>query len=122
MSIGIVLTYGQEPVVHFHHIQINATDPAASIAFYTSRIDSEKALGPDGHDAVRAQTSWLLFNRVSSHPPSEILSAVWHIGWGAEAMPATYQKQLDAGTRFATPLTDISELVGSTKGKFFYAD
>ncbi|HEY3839788.1 MAG TPA: VOC family protein [Bryobacteraceae bacterium] len=121
VSFGIVLTNGQTPVVHFHHVHINSTDPAASIAFYTSKFDCEKTTGPDGRDAVHAQKSWILFDRVPSPPPSEILSAIWHIGWGAEDMPAAYRKQLDSGTRFATPLTDISELAGQPPGHFFYA-
>ena len=121
VSIGIVIIRAQTPAAHFHHVHINTTDPAASIAFYTSKFDCEKAAGPDGHDAIRAQKSWLLFNRVAQQPPTEILSAIWHIGWGAEDMPAAYQKQLDSGTRFQTPLTDISELAGRPAGRFFYA-
>ena len=35
-------------------------------------------------------------------------------------MQATYQQQLAKGTRFATPLTDISDLVGGNRA-FFYA-
>lgn len=124
-SIGIAITHAQTqvavPVAHFHHIHLNATDPAASIAFYTSKFDCEKATGPDGHPAIHSQNSWILFNRVAAQPPSEILSAIWHIGWGAEDMPATYQKQLDSGTRFQTPLTDISDLAGLPKGQFFFA-
>ncbi len=27
---------------HFHHLHLNATDPAAAISFYTSRFDCEK--------------------------------------------------------------------------------
>jgi catechol 2,3-dioxygenase-like lactoylglutathione lyase family enzyme len=108
-------------VAHFHHVHINATDPDASIAFYTSKFDCEKAVGPDGHAAIHARNSWILFNRIAAQPPSEILSAIWHIGWGAEDMPATYRRQLDYGTRFETPLTDISDLAGMAKGKFFFA-
>jgi len=125
VSILIVSTNAQiqmaHPVAHFHHVHINATDPAASIAFYTSRFDCEKATFSDGRPAIHAQNSWILFNRVAAQPPSEILSAIWHIGWGAEDMPAAYRKQLDSGTRFETPLTDISDLVGMAKGKFFFA-
>jgi catechol 2,3-dioxygenase-like lactoylglutathione lyase family enzyme len=125
LSVSLALADAQtpatQPVAHFHHVHINATDPDASIAFYTSRFDCEKATGPDGHPAVRAQTSWILFNKVASPAPAEILSAIWHMGWGAEDMPATYQKQLDAGTKFQSPLTDISDLVGMAKGKFFFA-
>jgi catechol 2,3-dioxygenase-like lactoylglutathione lyase family enzyme len=108
-------------VVHFHHVHINSTNPTASLAFYGAKFDCEKAPGPDGKDAIRAQKSWLLFNHVNKQPPSDILSAIWHIGWGAEDMPAAYQKQVESGTRFETPLTDISDLVGMTSGKFFYA-
>ena len=125
VSLGIVITNAQTqvaPVVaHFHHVHINATNPDASLSFYTSKFDCEKATGPDGQPAIHAQNSWIYFNRVAAQPPSEILSAIWHIGWGAEDMPATYQKQLDAGTRFQTPLTDISDLAGMASAKFFFA-
>ena len=103
---------------HFHHVHINATDPAAAIEFYTHHFDCEKA-NYQGQDAVRAQKSWLLFNKVPSAAPFEVVSAIWHIGWGAEDMPATYRKMLDMGTPFQTPITDISGLA-NTPG-FYYA-
>ena len=52
--------------------------------------------------------------------PSELLSGIWHIGWGAEDMQSAYQQQLAKGTRFATPITDISDMVGGNRA-FFYA-
>jgi len=71
---------------------------------------------------VWTQQSWLLFNKVRSAPPWELTSAIWHFGWGAEDMKATYQKQLELGTKFFTPLTDISDILGGTgSGRFFYA-
>src|SRR5260370_17391975 len=37
-------------------------------------------------------------------------------------MKTTYQKQVDKGTKFATPITDISDIGGGTApGLFFYA-
>jgi hypothetical protein len=75
--------------------------------FYTHKFDCEKSeFG--GQDAVWA----ILFTKVKDAPPSGIVSAIWHFGWGAEDMPATYKKQLDSGTKFQTPITDISDLVG----------
>ena len=71
-------------------------------------------------DAVWTGDSWLLFTKVAAPPPSEMLSGIWHIGWGAEDMQSTYQKQLARGTSFATPLTDISDMVGGNR-PFFYA-
>ncbi len=108
---------------HFHHLHLNATDPKADIEFYTTKFDAEKASFQGLVDAVWAQKSWILAQKVASAPPSEVVSTIWHFGWGAEDMKATYQKQLDSGTKFATPLTDISDLVGRppNSGKFFYA-
>jgi catechol 2,3-dioxygenase-like lactoylglutathione lyase family enzyme len=72
---------------------------------------------------VWAQKSWLLFTKVSAPPPWELTSAIWHFGWGAEDMKATYQKQLDSGTKFFNPLTDISDIGGNrgATGLFYYA-
>jgi len=112
------------PVAHFHHLHLNATDPAAAINFYTGKFDCEKGRFAGLMDAVWAQKSWMLFSKVSSPPPWELTSAIWHFGWGAEDMKATYQKQLDSGTKFFNPLTDISDIGGGRPGAtglFYYA-
>jgi catechol 2,3-dioxygenase-like lactoylglutathione lyase family enzyme len=113
----------QPPAIHFHHLHLNTTDPKAAIDFYTSRFDCEKARFAGLLDAVWAQKSWLLFTKVGQPPPWELTSAIWHFGWGAEDMKATYEKQLAMGTKFFTPLTDISDIGGNTgsTGRFFYA-
>jgi catechol 2,3-dioxygenase-like lactoylglutathione lyase family enzyme len=112
----------QAPLAHFHHVHLNSTDPAAAMAFYTSKFDCEKAKFAGLMDAVWAQKSWLLFAKADQPPKAEITSAVWHIGWGAENMKETYQKQLDSGTKFATPITDISDIGGgNAQGVFFFA-
>jgi len=107
-------------LAHFHHVHLNATDPAGAIAFYTAKFDCEKARFNGMMDAVWAQKSWLLFTKVSTPPKAEITSTIWHIGWGAEDMKATFQKQLDSGTRFATPITDISDIGGGNATGLFY--
>jgi catechol 2,3-dioxygenase-like lactoylglutathione lyase family enzyme len=111
------------PVAHFHHLHLNTTDPQAAINFYTSKFDCEKARFAGLLDGVWAQKSWMLFAKVSAPPPWELTSAIWHFGWGAEDMKATYQKQLDMGTKFFNPLTDISDIGGNKGAKdlFYYA-
>ncbi len=121
LALAIAATAQEAPKAHFHHIHLNATDPAAAIDFYTHKFDCEKGKFGGREDAVWAQKSWILFNKVKEAPPSEIVSAIWHFGWGAEDMPATYRKQLDSGTKFQTPITDISDLVGKPVGSFFFA-
>lgn len=108
---------------HFHHLHLNATDPAAAINFYTSKFDCEKGKFAGQVDAVWAQKSWMLFTKVGQPPIADLNSAVWHFGWGAEDMKATYEKHLAMGTKFNTPLTDISDIGGATgaTGRFFYA-
>lgn len=108
---------------HFHHLHLNATDPKADIDFYTTKFDAEKASFKGLIDAVWAQKSWMLFQKTAAAPPGEVVSTIWHFGWGAEDMKATYQKQLDSGTGFATPITDISDIGGGAPntGRFFYA-
>ena len=110
-----------KPSAHFHHLHLNTTDPIGAIKFYTSKFDCEERQFLD-QDAVWAQQSWLLFNKVKTEPPWQLTSAIWHFGWGAEDMKAAYQKQLELGTKFFTTLTDISDILGGTStGRFFYA-
>lgn len=107
---------------HFHHLHLNSTNPAAAIDFYTSKFDCEKGRFAGVEDAVWAQKSWLLFTKVNEAPPWELTSAIWHFGWGAEDMKAAYQKQLDSGTKFFTPITDISDLARFPNFYFAYVE
>src|SRR5216683_1919828 len=92
---------------HFHHLHLNSTDPAKAIEFYAKTFDCEKARFAGVTEAVWAQKSWLLFTKVVAAPPAEIISSIWHFGWGAEDMPDAYQKQLAKGTKFGTPITEL---------------
>lgn len=96
------------PLAHWHHIHLNSTDPPKALDFYPAKFAAERAKFMGERDAVWTQKSWLFVNKVDAPPPSAIESAIWHFGWGAEDMKATYQKQLDMGTKFDTPITDMS--------------
>ena len=105
---------------HFHHAHLNSTDPAAAIDFYTTHLSGEKATF-DGSRAVWTQKSWLLFTKVKQPPPSEIVSPLFHIGWGAEDMKAEFERQMKLGTTFQTVLTDGVELFGAgTRDRNFF--
>ncbi len=121
---AFAMTAGAQTVAnaHFHHLHLNATDPAADIEFYSTKFDAEKGKFEGLLDGVWTQKSWMLFTKVSTPPKSEITSTIWHFGWGAEDMKATYDKQVASGTKFQTPITDISDIGGGTQmGRFFYA-
>jgi catechol 2,3-dioxygenase-like lactoylglutathione lyase family enzyme len=109
---------------HFHHLHLNSTDPKAAIEFYTGRLESERRKFAGAQDAVWANGSWLLFTKVDAAPKSDITSGIWHMGWGGgDNMKETYRKQLDAGTKFQTPLTDISDQCDGKGGneRFLFA-
>jgi catechol 2,3-dioxygenase-like lactoylglutathione lyase family enzyme len=109
-------------VVHFHHVHLNSMNPDAAIDFYTKHFNSERAKFAGTMNAVWTQRSWLLFNKVNQPPPSDVVSAIYHIGWGAEDMKAEYQRQLDLGAKFETPLTDGADLFGSgNPGRAYFA-
>ena len=112
------------PVAHFHHLHLNATDPQAAISFYTSKLESEKRKFAGAMDGVWSHKSWLLFTKVNAAPSAEVTSAIWHMGWGGgENMQETYQKQVASGTKFQTPITDISDQCDGKagNGRFFFS-
>jgi catechol 2,3-dioxygenase-like lactoylglutathione lyase family enzyme len=112
----------QMPPAHFHHSHLNATDPSAAIDFYTTKFDCEKAKFAGEWDGAWAQKAWILFDKAPAPPPSAITSGIWHFGWGAEDMKAEVQKQLASGTKFDTPITDISDLAGVPGFYYAYVD
>ena len=82
------------------------------MAWYLEHLSGEKAkLG--GADAIWTQQSWLLFNKVKQAPPYDIVSPLFHIGWGAEDMKAEFERQIKLGTTFSVALTDAVELFGT---------
>lgn len=89
---------------HFDHVHVNASDPEASVRFYISKFQFERG-------------KWLLFDK--RKPKAGVDSPIWHVGWGAEDMQAEYKRQVDSGTKFHTPITDISDLANSPG--IFYA-
>jgi catechol 2,3-dioxygenase-like lactoylglutathione lyase family enzyme len=116
-------TPAEGPKAHFHHLHLNVVDPVAAADFYISKFACEKAKFADKQEAIWAQKSWLLFNKVKTAPKLDLTSAVWHLGWGAENMKETYAKQQAMGTKFFEPLNDISDIGGRVGAKdlFYYA-
>ena len=105
---------------HFHHVHLNTVNTKAAIDFYAANFNAEKAT-LDGLPAVRAQGKWLLFNEVKSPPAWPVVSALYHIGWGAPDMKTAYQRLKDRGVPFETPITDISQVIEAQSGRTFFA-
>lgn len=105
-------------LAHFHHMHLNSIDPDAAIGYYTKHFPSERApfrgsARDKGVPAVWAQKSWLLFDKVKNAPAHEVVSSIYHMGWGAEDMKAEARRQLDLGAVLQTPLTDAVDIFGA---------
>ena len=73
----------------FHHVHLNAADPAAATEFFAKRFPS---------DAIRVAKR----EEVKPGP-----TALWHLGWGAADFRAGYVRLLDLGTRFSHPAEQL---------------
>jgi catechol 2,3-dioxygenase-like lactoylglutathione lyase family enzyme len=93
--------------ITFHHVHLNSINPTKAIDFYTKTFDVTRQTSLAGWDGVQSEKMYLLFNKVSKAPTSELESAIWHFGWGSTAMETDYQKHLDNGVSFATPMTKL---------------
>lgn len=73
-----------EPI-HFHHVHLNSTDPAAAAAYYPKpfALSATKTVFK-GFEAVKTGNIYLLFTKVAQTPQNELTgpqTAVWHFGW-----------------------------------------
>jgi catechol 2,3-dioxygenase-like lactoylglutathione lyase family enzyme len=109
------------PLYRFHHVHLNSVNPDAAIDFYAAHFNAKRDRFRGQVPAVNAQGKWLLFNPVNRPPAWPVISALYHIGWGAPDMKATYQTLVAEGVRFETPLTDIAQVLDAPAGRAFFA-
>jgi catechol 2,3-dioxygenase-like lactoylglutathione lyase family enzyme len=86
----------------FHHVRLNATDPAKSIKYYEKHFGAVPIKFKGVADALFVERSFLLFNKVESPPPQELVSGIWHIGWGGVDIVNEYEWMRKRGVDFHT--------------------
>ncbi len=73
-----------EPM-HFHHVHLNAVNPAAAAAYYPKPFaESATKTTFNGYEAVKTGSVYLLFTKVATTPQNELTgpqTSVWHFGW-----------------------------------------
>ena len=66
----------------FHHLHLNSTNPEAAIDFYTRQFPSTSKTAFAGAPALKSPNNVLvLFTKVTTRPPLQPQTAVWHFGW-----------------------------------------
>src|SRR6195256_3138399 len=73
-----------EPL-HFHHVHLNAVNPAAAAAYYPKPFAASATKTTfNGEEAVKTGNVYLLFTKVAATPQNELTgpqTSVWHFGW-----------------------------------------
>ena len=94
---------------HFHHVHLNVTDPAATIAFYEKFFGANRVRYRDLSDALFTEKSFILLSRVSEPPPSNLGSTLWHIGWAGVDGQSEFDWRTAEGIGVQTPITPLGQ-------------
>ena len=101
---------------HFHHVHLNVTDPAETIAFYEKFFGSSSVKYRGVSDALFTEKSFILLSRVPDQPPTHLRSSLWHIGWAGIDGPQEFEWRTSEGIAVHTPLTEL----GPNHYMYFY--
>lgn len=116
LGAGLLAAWGEgsavraEETAAFHHVHINAVDPASSISYYKRYFSAVPVKYADVSDALLTDRSFILFNRVETPAPSELKTAIWHLGWGGVDGPSDFAWREREGVEFETPLMPLGNL------------
>ena len=76
---------------HFHHVHLNVTDPARTVAYYTKIHGATVTKYAGVADALFTERSFILMNKVDAAPRATLTAGLWHIGWGGRDVPSEYE-------------------------------
>ena len=107
LAVATQAQEAQQPAARFHHAHINAMDPGKSIEFYKKYFSGVPIKYRDKVDAVLVDRSYLLFTKVDEPAPWEMISAIYHIGWGGVDGPSEFEWRDELGVEWETPLSPL---------------
>jgi catechol 2,3-dioxygenase-like lactoylglutathione lyase family enzyme len=96
-----------EERARFHHVRLNVTDVPKSIGFYARVFGAVPVKFNGVAEGLFTERSFILFNQVGKPPPSELTSAIWHIGWGGVDVKSEYEWWKKRGVAIHTPLSPL---------------
>lgn len=86
--------------IHLHHVHLNVSDRARSMAFYKEHFGATEV--SDDADALRAQTVLLRFDEVDPAPKSGLPTTLQHVGFGSSDPVAWFDTAAAAGVEADT--------------------
>ncbi len=94
----------------FHHVHLNVTDPAQTIAYYMKFHGAVPTRYRGVSEALFTERSFILMNRTPKEPPNALKSGIWHIGWGGRNVPAEYEWFQEQGATIRVPLYPLGRI------------
>jgi catechol 2,3-dioxygenase-like lactoylglutathione lyase family enzyme len=104
------------PAAHFHHVHLNVTDPAKTIAFYEKCLGAAKTLYRGKAPALLTERSFLLLTAVAQPPRTGPKTAISHFGWAGVTGHDEYEWLKSEGVEFQTPIGQL----GNNFGMYFF--
>ncbi len=93
--------------VHFHHVHLNVTDPKATIAFYQKFFGANEVSYRGLSDGLFTEKSFILLNKVTTPPVTNLGTTLWHIGWAGVDGESEFTWRTNQGIRVQTPITPL---------------
>ncbi|MAP95228.1 MAG: hypothetical protein CMK07_09795, partial [Ponticaulis sp.] len=105
----------------WHHVHINTVDAAASAGYYDKFFDADAASFSGADAAVKSGDSWILFEEVETAAPTDLITPIWHIGFGATNPQAEERRQIELGNTIQSPLRElVGGVTGYKPGEFYF--
>jgi catechol 2,3-dioxygenase-like lactoylglutathione lyase family enzyme len=117
LALWVSQLAGQAPPAgaRFHHVHLNSVNPAAAADYYTKVFTTSVKTTFNGEVAVRTVNGpLLLFTKVSTPPPTQPQSAIWHFGWNTPDSRAYLERfhalNLNVVPMYADPENTVIEI------------
>ena len=92
VSVLIRPATGTTPA-HFHHVHVNATNPAKTQEFYEKTFGAQPIRFKGTVDGLFTSRGFILINKVDATPRDIETTSIRHIGWRASTGPANLPVQ-----------------------------
>lgn len=106
---GVPEARRQADSAHFHHVHLNVTDPDSTVAFYETFFGAYPVRYRDRSEALFTERSFILMDEVSRPPPSNLGTALWHIGWAGVDGESEFRWRSREGIDVQTPRTSLGD-------------
>jgi catechol 2,3-dioxygenase-like lactoylglutathione lyase family enzyme len=91
----------------FHHYHLNVMDPDKTVAYYKQMFSAVPVKFRGASKALLIDRSFILMDKVDKPAPWEMISGIYHVGWGGIDGPSEFEWRDKLGMKWQTPLSSL---------------